>query len=298
MRRVDRRTFLKRLGVASAAAAAAGAVPGMVFPTDAILRPGGQSGPVWKKTPCRLCGVGCGLLVAIENGRAVAVKGDPDSPVSKGLACVKGYNSVQALYGRDRLAHAMVRRDGALVEVPLNETLDLVARRLRETVEQHGKNSVAIYGSAQWTITGCLHRVEAVQGSAGNQQRGDQRAPLRRQRDGWPPEQLRPRRWDRLLRGHRPRRRLRVVGRQSGRNRPGSLLSHAGPQAGESRRPDHRGRDPHHAHQLRRRPLPASRAACRGRRSPTASATKSWPGNGCSRSSSPSTSPSNGGGRT
>jgi len=128
MRRVDRRTFLKRLGVASAAAAAAGAVPGMVFPTDAILRPGGQSGPVWKKTPCRLCGVGCGLLVAIENGRAVAVKGDPDSPVSKGLACVKGYNSVQALYGRDRLAHAKVRRDGALVEVPLNETLDLVAR--------------------------------------------------------------------------------------------------------------------------------------------------------------------------
>src|SRR4249920_1973511 len=132
MRRVDRRTFLKRLGVVSAATAAAGAVPGMVFPMGGILPHGAQTGPVWKKTPCRLCGVGCGLLVAIENGRAVAVKGDPDSPVSKGLASVKGYNSVQALYGRDRLAHAMVRRDGGLVEAPLNETLDLVARRLRE----------------------------------------------------------------------------------------------------------------------------------------------------------------------
>ena len=50
-----------------------------------------------------MCGVGCGLLVRIQGGRAVAVKGDPESPVSGGLACVKGYYSVQALYGRDRL---------------------------------------------------------------------------------------------------------------------------------------------------------------------------------------------------
>jgi len=167
MRRVDRRTFLKRLGVVSAATAAAGAVPGMVFPTGGILPHGSQTGPVWKKTPCRLCGVGCGLLVSIENGRAVAVKGDPDSPVSKGLACVKGYNSVQALYGRDRLAHAMVRRDGGLVEVPLNETLDLVARRLRETIAQHGKNSVAIYGSAQWTIPDAYIASKLCKGALG-----------------------------------------------------------------------------------------------------------------------------------
>jgi nitrate reductase NapAB chaperone NapD len=51
------------------------------------------------RTPCRFCGVGCGLLVGLENGRAVAVRGDPDSPVNRGLACVKGYHSVQALYG-------------------------------------------------------------------------------------------------------------------------------------------------------------------------------------------------------
>jgi nitrate reductase (cytochrome) len=147
----DRRTFVKRMAVASAAAAAASLVPGTSFGRD-IGRSLSQAGLTWKKTPCRFCGVGCGLLVGLEGGRAVAVRGDPESPVNRGLACVKGYHSVQALYGRDRLTKAMVRRGGRLVEVPMAEALDLVARKLKETVDAHGKDSVAMYGSGQWTI--------------------------------------------------------------------------------------------------------------------------------------------------
>jgi nitrate reductase (cytochrome) len=147
----DRRAFLKRAAMASAAAAATSLMPGVFFGNVTGLSAREQA-LVWRKTPCRFCAVGCGLLVAIENGRAVAVKGDPDSPVNRGLACARGYHSVQALYGRDRLTRARVRRDGRLVEVPLQEALDLVAQRLRETVAEHGKDSVAIYGSGQWTI--------------------------------------------------------------------------------------------------------------------------------------------------
>ena len=72
--------------------------------------------------------------------------------MSRGLACVKGYHSVQALYGRDGLTQARVRRGGRLVEVPIQEALDLVAARLRATIDEHGKDAVAIYGSGQWTI--------------------------------------------------------------------------------------------------------------------------------------------------
>ena len=171
VKRVDRRTFLKGAGAASAAAAAAvvvpGIVPGIVPALNPTLVTGRRTGPLWKKAPCRLCGVGCGLLVAVENGRAIAVKGDPDSPVSKGLACVKGFNSVQALYAPDRIKHAMVRRDGALVEVPLPEALDLVARKLRETTQKHGKNSVAIYGSAQWSIPDAYVASKLFKGALG-----------------------------------------------------------------------------------------------------------------------------------
>jgi len=152
MKRLDRRTFLKSVGVVSAATAASAVAPDLALPVPIPAPRGAPPGQTWQKAPCRLCGVGCGLLVGIANGRAVAVKGDPDSPVSKGLACVKGYSSVQALYGPDRLTRARVRRDGSLVEAPLREALDLVARRLRETVERHGKDSVGLYGSAQWSI--------------------------------------------------------------------------------------------------------------------------------------------------
>ena len=165
---LDRRTFLKGMATASAAAAGGALTPDALLGARAEGLPTTGRGPVWKKTPCRLCGVGCGLLVAIENGRAVAVKGDSDSPVSNGLACAKGYYSVQALYGRDRITRAMIRRaGGALEAVPTGAALDLVASRLRETMRQHGKDSVAIYGSAQWTIPDAYVASKLFKGALG-----------------------------------------------------------------------------------------------------------------------------------
>jgi nitrate reductase NapA len=152
MSAVDRRTFLRGMAAISAATAGSALAPGPFLHAGDNLRATVKADPIWKKSPCRLCGVGCGLLVGIESGRAAAVKGDPDSSVSKGLACAKGYYSVQALYGRDRITRAMIRRGNALVEAPLVEALDVVASRLRDTIRQYGKDSVALYGSAQWTI--------------------------------------------------------------------------------------------------------------------------------------------------
>jgi nitrate reductase (cytochrome) len=158
---------VKRAAVMSAASAASAMVPGVGLPLGAALPRQAQVDPVWKRTPCRLCSVGCGLLVGVAGRRAVAVKGDPDSPVSKGSACVKGYHSVQALYGRDRLTRAMIRRDGGLVEVPLPTAWDLIARKLRETIRRHGKDSIALYGSAQWTIPDAYVASKLFKGALG-----------------------------------------------------------------------------------------------------------------------------------
>ena len=149
---MDRREFLKRAAFASAAAAAAAMLPGISFSRSSNSL-GEHDNVVWRKAPCRFCGTGCGLLIGIAEGRAVAVKGDPASPVNRGLCCVKGYHSVQALYGRDRLQRAKVRRNGKMVEVPIKEALDLVASKLKETTERHGRDAVAMYGSGQWAIT-------------------------------------------------------------------------------------------------------------------------------------------------
>ena len=147
----DRRRLIKSMAIMSAVAAAGSLVPGVSFGSWSAGS-GNPSQVDWKKTPCRFCGVGCGLLVGVSQGRAVAVKGDPQSSVNKGLCCVKGYHSVQALYGQDRLKNAYVRKNGKMVEVPIKEALDLVAKKMQETIKDHGKDSVAMYGSGQWTI--------------------------------------------------------------------------------------------------------------------------------------------------
>ncbi|MEE9420364.1 MAG: molybdopterin-dependent oxidoreductase [Desulfatiglandaceae bacterium] len=148
---LTRRTFIKSMAVKSAVAAAAILFPGISF--VAWKRLDNFSGVIqWKKAPCRFCGTGCGLLIGVSGIRAVAVKGDPNCSVNKGLCCVKGYHSIQILYGKDRIRKALVRKNGKMVEVPLKEALDLVVKKMQETIRDHGKDSVSMYGSGQWTI--------------------------------------------------------------------------------------------------------------------------------------------------
>ena len=35
----------------------------------------------------------------------------------------------------------------------MKEALDLVASKMQETIKEHGKDAVAMYGSGQWSIT-------------------------------------------------------------------------------------------------------------------------------------------------
>ncbi|MDQ7029643.1 MAG: molybdopterin-dependent oxidoreductase [Ardenticatenia bacterium] len=168
---LTRRQFLKRMAGAAAVTAATALAPDITFARTFLA--GGEAAPtaqddiVWDKAPCRFCGVGCGLLIGVRNGRAVAVKGDPDSPVNKGLACVKGYHAILALYGQDRLTTAYVRRNGKLEPVPVQEALDIVAQNMKETIDQHGKDAVAIYGSGQWTIPDGYVAVKLFKGLIG-----------------------------------------------------------------------------------------------------------------------------------
>lgn len=148
----DRRSFLKKMAMLSAMTAAAGMFPGILFAEEQERGIPADTDLDWKKAPCRFCGVGCGVLIGTENGKAIAVKGDPKSTVNKGLCCVKGYHSIMALYGKDRLTKPLVKKNGSYVETSMKEALDLVASKMQETIKEHGKDAVSIYGSGQWTI--------------------------------------------------------------------------------------------------------------------------------------------------
>ncbi|WP_375287487.1 molybdopterin-dependent oxidoreductase [Sphingomonas sp.] len=115
----------------------------MTVPPPALATEGkGASGV---RTTCAYCGVGCGIRATVLGERQVAVAGDPDHPANRGLLCSKGTHLGETVGLEGRLLHPMIGNKRA----SWNRALDLVARRFRDTIAQHGPNSVAFYVSGQ-----------------------------------------------------------------------------------------------------------------------------------------------------
>ena len=141
---LNRREFLK-LSAQAAALAALGT--NAVGSSLARAAEHAADGLQWHKAPCRFCGTGCGVMVGVKKGRVVAVQGDRENPVNKGLLCAKGYHVGLALYGRDRLTTPLIRKNGSLVPASWDEAIDLIADKIIKDPSRF-----AIYGSGQWTI--------------------------------------------------------------------------------------------------------------------------------------------------
>jgi assimilatory nitrate reductase catalytic subunit len=93
------------------------------------------------RTTCPYCGVGCGVLAQPDG----SLKGDPAHPANKGRLCVKGAALGETLSDAGRLLHPAI--GGA--RASWDAALDLVAARFRETIAEHGPDSVAFYVSGQ-----------------------------------------------------------------------------------------------------------------------------------------------------
>ena len=135
------------MSLASAAIARANAPAEASAATDA---PGGgkdANGVQWQKAPCRFCGTGCHVQVGIKNKRVVAIAGDQQAEVNKGLLCVKGYHVGLALYGQDRLTRPLLRDGSGYKAISWDRALDIIAERA--LADPAG---FAMYGSGQWTI--------------------------------------------------------------------------------------------------------------------------------------------------
>lgn len=61
------------------------------------------------RTSCRGCHGVCQVLVQLDGNRVVKVKGDPDSPTSRGFLCPKGAAAVEMLYHPRRLKYPLRR---------------------------------------------------------------------------------------------------------------------------------------------------------------------------------------------
>ncbi|MCU7995566.1 nitrate reductase catalytic subunit NapA [Shewanella glacialipiscicola] len=151
---INRREFLK----ANAAVAAATAV-GITLPIKMVEAAEQADNIKWDKAPCRFCGVGCSVLVGTKAGKVIATKGDPESPVNRGLNCIKGYFLSKIMYGKDRLTTPLLRmkdgkyhKEGEFTPVSWDIAFDTMATKWKHSIATKGPTSVGMFGSGQWTI--------------------------------------------------------------------------------------------------------------------------------------------------
>jgi assimilatory nitrate reductase catalytic subunit len=108
-------------------------------------RGGGEALVAGVRSTCPYCGVGCGVILTPDGKGGLAVKGDPDHPANFGRLCSKGAALAETVELEGRLLAPRVFGQ----EVGWDAALDLVARRFRDTIAQHGPDAVALYVSGQ-----------------------------------------------------------------------------------------------------------------------------------------------------
>ncbi len=151
-----RRDFIR-----NSAAATAAAVAGIPLHAEAsnIVTDRNDTALKWSKAPCRFCGTGCGINVAVKDGRVVATHGDIHAEVNRGLNCVKGYFLSKIMYGEDRLTRPLLRKTngkydkrGEFTPVSWDEAFDVMAAQFKRVLKEKGPTAVGMFGSGQWTI--------------------------------------------------------------------------------------------------------------------------------------------------
>ncbi|HTJ78139.1 MAG TPA: nitrate reductase [Rariglobus sp.] len=103
------------------------------------------------RTVCPYCGVGCGMVLEVKQGKIVKVTGDKLHPANFGRLCTKGITVAQTLSGGGRLDRAWMRarREEAVLPVGIDEAITETARRLQAIIAVHGPDAVALYVSGQ-----------------------------------------------------------------------------------------------------------------------------------------------------
>jgi len=182
--KLSRRDFLRLSAITAAAAAAGIAKPEMLLAT-ARVRPFPVGQCRYCAVGCTMI-ADCEVDAAGKVVRVIALRGDLRSPVNRGVICTKGFYLHRAIAHKDRPRGAYVRnewidpatkkpsltrcprvlagkttKDPKGLEpsekdfkenftlVPWEDAINFVADAVEKSIKEHGKHSVAFYGSGQ-----------------------------------------------------------------------------------------------------------------------------------------------------
>src|SRR5229473_7004625 len=107
------------------------------------------------------CPDACGVLITVDDGRAVKIQGDPSHPVTRGFLCAKVAKYLDRVYSPDRVLYPMrrvqpkgpVAGEGACAtqvaeafeRISWDEALDEIASAFRGIVSQFGSEAILPY---------------------------------------------------------------------------------------------------------------------------------------------------------
>lgn len=113
-------------------------------PTGALTFTGSASGRLRPTASadsvCGFCGVGCHIEAQLH-GDAITIRSRHGNAGTFSDLCVRGRFGHRVLGGADRIDTPMVRKDGELVPVSLDEALDAAVSGVRAALQRFGKDS-------------------------------------------------------------------------------------------------------------------------------------------------------------
>lgn len=177
--KTSRRNFLKTSAFISSAAAGTGLYVADNPELEAATDPEGSVNRTTALAQCPYCGVGCGTVIQVENGKIVSMRPDKDHPTNYGLQCIKGLTAAEPIYVDRIEGDSYVRKDvweewnkpnhGNLeyitktkgsfdeehfVRVPYEKASEMVAHKIAHLARKYSGNSIGLYGSGQLTMEG------------------------------------------------------------------------------------------------------------------------------------------------
>ncbi|WP_167590329.1 molybdopterin-containing oxidoreductase family protein [Oceanidesulfovibrio indonesiensis] len=116
---------------------------------------------MWKRAVCtKDCPDTCGLLVNVEDGVVIGVKGDPDHPYTNGFICRKAKSFPAHVHGDARITTPLKRTgpkgSGQFAPVSWDEALSEVADRMQSVAAENGPEAILPYSYAGHM--GIIHR--------------------------------------------------------------------------------------------------------------------------------------------
>jgi formate dehydrogenase major subunit len=152
---LDRRTFLRRSGLAATGLASLGALPlAGVHRAEAGPPPRAGAPVATRKNICTHCSVGCTVTAEVQNDVWIGQEPSWDSPFNRGSHCAKGASVRELVHSDRRLKYPLKLVNGQWTRVSWDKAIDEIGDKLQQIREKSGPDAVYWLGSAKMTNEG------------------------------------------------------------------------------------------------------------------------------------------------